>query len=179
MKTLFVLPLILVALPALAEGDDPGGQLNPPEMGVARVLDNIRNGQADMVSCASGYYITKSGNHVDARELFTACAEAGWTGAMTWMSQLENNGLGAPENPEAAAEWSREAAERGDPVGQFNHGLDMIRGHGIARDVEAGRRLIDEAADAGLEIAQRMQSSGYDPDEVTPDADEWKYRPLW
>lgn len=171
----------LAAAPLCAEpvGEDAEGVLNPPEMGVARVLDNIRNGQADMVSCASGYYITKSGNHVDARELFEACAAAGWTGAMTWMSQLDNNGLGAPENPDAAADWDRRAAEAGDPVGKFNYGLDLIRGRGVAQDVEAGRRLVDEAARDGLQIARRLQGAGYDLDEVTPDADNWKYAPLY
>jgi hypothetical protein len=31
----------------------------------------------------------------------------------------------------------------------------------------------------GLDIAVRMRDAGYDPDEVTPDADNWKYAPLF
>ncbi|AVO38234.1 tetratricopeptide repeat protein [Pukyongiella litopenaei] len=166
----------LVATPALA---DPGGTLNPEEMTIGRMIDNIRNGETDMPTCMTGYFITKSGRHVMAREVFEACAEAGYTGAMTWMSQLDNNGLGGEYNPEAAAEWDRRAAQAGDPVGQFNLGLNMIRGHGVRRDVAQGRRLIDAAAATGLPIARRMQASGYDPDEVTPDADNWKYAPLF
>lgn len=166
-------------LAAQEAADDPGGTLNPPELGVNRVLDNVRNGKLDMMTCASGYYSTKSGNHLDARELFEACAAAGWTGAMTWMGQMEDNGLGADENPDAAAAWDRRAAEAGDPVGKFNYGLDLIRGRGVARDVEAGRRMVDAAAADGLGVARRLQEAGYDLDAVTPDADNWKYAPMF
>lgn len=170
--------LCLMALPASAE-DDPGGTLNPPEMGMERVLENIRRGQTDMVTCAAGYYMTKKGDHGDARALFTACAENGWTGAMTWMSQLDNNGLGAEYDPEASADWDRRAAEAGDPVGKFNHGLNMLRGHGTARDTAAGRAMVDAAARDGLAVARRLQEADYDPEAVTPDADRWRYGPLF
>ncbi|MGR3271566.1 sel1 repeat family protein [Thalassococcus profundi] len=174
------LAFILPALGPAAAQDSQGdalGTLNPDEMTWQRVLENSEGGATDMVTCASGYMLTKSGNHAAARALFRRCAEAGYTGAMTWMSQLDNNGLGADYNPEAAADWDRQAALAGDPVGQFNHGLNLIRGHGIARDTEAGRAFVDRAAAAGLEIATRFQRSGYDPDEVTPDADNWRYAP--
>jgi hypothetical protein len=39
--------------------------------------------------------------------------------------------------------------------------------------------MIDEAATDGLPAAKRLQSAGYDLDEVTPDADNWKYAPLF
>ena len=132
-----------------------------------------------MTSCAAGYYITKAGRHVQARKLFSRCADAGYTGAMTWMSQLDDNGLGAPENPDSAADWDLRAAEAGDPVGMYNYGLDLMRGRGRARDMEAGRQLVDRAAEAGLPTARRLQAAGYDLDEVTPDADNWKYAPLF
>lgn len=168
-------------VPAVSESELPqtidsgDGVTNPPELGFGRVMSNVRDGRTDMMTCAQGYYITKSGRHALARELFEACAEDGWIGAMTWMGQLDNNGLAGAYNPDAAAEWDRRAAEAGDPVGRFNLGLAMIRGHGIAQNVEEGRRLIDLAAATGLPIARRMVASGYDPEEVTPDADNWKY----
>jgi TPR repeat protein len=95
------------------------------------------------------------------------------------MSQLDNNGLGGEYNPEAAAEWDRKAAELGDPVGKFNYGLDLMRGHGVKQDDSLGRQYVDEAAAEGLEIARRLQGADYDLDEVTPDADNWKYAPLF
>jgi TPR repeat protein len=169
----------LVCAPAWADGTGTEGTLNPPEMGIDRVIDNAARGQVDMMTCASGYYMTKKGDHDDARAVFRACAEAGYTGAMTWMGQLDNNGLGAEYDPDAAAEWDRRAALAGDPVGQFNYGLDLIRGHGVARDVEQGRALVDKAAAQGLAVAQSLQDADYDPEEVTPDADNWKYAPAF
>lgn len=154
------------------------GALNPEELSLDGVMDKIARGETDMMTCATGYFITKSGRHGMARELFERCAQDGWTGAMTWMSQLDDNGLGGPENPAAAAEWDRRAAEAGDPVGQFNLGLDMMRGRGVARDEAAGRALIDQAARSGLAVAKRLQGAEYDLDEVTPDADNAKYGPM-
>ena len=55
-----------------------------------RALD----GEADMLLCSQSYLMTKSGDHETARILFETCAEKGSTGAMTWMSQLDNDGLG-------------------------------------------------------------------------------------
>ncbi|MEM7685802.1 MAG: sel1 repeat family protein, partial [Pseudomonadota bacterium] len=65
--------------------------------------------------------------------------------------------------------------ETGDAIGQFNYGLDLLRGHGVARDPIRGRQWVDRAAAQGLDTAQELQSSGYDPESVTPDADRWKY----
>ncbi len=172
------LPLALLATATTAETDE-FGTLNPDEMTWQSILDKAESGETGMVVCATGYALTKSGDHESARTLFEACAEDGWTGTMTWLSQLDNNGLAGEYDPDAAAEWDRKAAELGDPVGKFNYGLALIRGHGVQKDEEAGRALIDEAAATGLPIAQRMVASGYDPEEVTPDADNWKYAPLF
>ena len=160
-----------------AWAEDGGGDLNPEEMTLGRVMENIRRGETSMTTCASGYFITKSGRHAMARELFERCAADGWSGAMTWMSQLDDNGLGGPLDPKRAAEWDRQAAEAGDPVGMFNFGLDLMRGRGVAYDPARGRSLVDDAARAGLPVAKRLQGADYDLDEVTPDADNWKYLP--
>ncbi|MCB2114766.1 MAG: sel1 repeat family protein [Rhodobacteraceae bacterium] len=178
MRILAFLTLTLAPVAAFAEAES-GGTLNPEEMTIGRILEDAENGVTSMTNCAAGYYITKAGRHVAARRLFSKCAESGYTGAMTWMSQLDDNGLGAPENPDAAAIWDQRAAEAGDPVGAYNYGLDLMRGRGTVQDVEAGRRLVDQAALAGLPTARRLQAAGYDLDEVTPDADNWKYAPLF
>lgn len=171
-----LLILAASAVPALAGPEDAFGTLNPEEMTIARILDDVARGETSMMHCAAGYGITKKGDHDHAREVFEACAADGWTGAMTWMGQLDDNGLGTDgENPEAAANWDRMAAEAGDPVGQFNYGLDLLRGRGVAVDANAGRVLVDKAAQAGLPVARRLRAAGYDLDEVTPDADNWKY----
>lgn len=171
---------LLAATPASAE-EDPAqfGTTNPEEMTLGTVVERALTGEVDMMVCANGYLATKAGRHVIARQIFEACSAAGYTAAMNWMSQLDHNGLGAPEDPARATGWSREAAAIGDPVSKFNHGIDMMRGRGVARDEGAGRALVDEAAAAGLDIARRLQAAEYDLEAVTPDADAWKFRPLY
>ena len=166
--------LLLLSAPALA-GPEQGGTLNPDEMSLDRSLSDVLEGRTGMVVCSQGYLMTKWGRHADAVEIFRRCAEAGYTGTMTWMSHMAHNGLGRPEDPAEAVEWDRRAAEAGDPIGAFNLGLDLLRGHGVARDPIEGRRWIDRAAKAGLPMAKELQAGGYDPDAVTPDADAWKY----
>lgn len=175
----FVIPLALIATPTFAEENDPHGTLNPQELTWESMLERAERGETGMVICSTGYAITKKGEHAAARRLFERCAEAGYTGTMTWLSQLDNNGLGGDYDPDAAAEWDRKAAELGDPVGKFNHGINLMRGHGIAKDEALGRQWVDEAAAEGLKVAKRLQAAGYDLDEVTPDADNWKYAPLF
>ena len=173
--------LFLCATAAFAETDDPAlyGTVNPDEMTWQSYVNRAQEGETGMVICSMGYALTKSGDHDSARVLFENCANDGYSQAMTWMSQLDNNGLGAEYDPDRAAEWDRRAAATGDPVGQFNHGLNLIRGHGVVRDEALGRQLVDEAAATGLQIAVRLQEADYDPAAVTPDADEWKYAPLF
>ena len=107
-----ILALCLFATPVLAE--DGGGTLNPEEMTIDRILSDVAAGEVSMMAGAAGYGMTRKGDHVQARAVFQACADAGYAGAMTWMSQLDNNGLGAPEDAVAAAAWDRQAAEAGD-----------------------------------------------------------------
>ncbi len=64
-------------------------------------------------------------------------------------------------------------------MGKFNYGISLMRGHGVTRDEARGRALVDAAAADGLEIAKRLQGANYDLDEVTPDADNWKYAPVF
>jgi hypothetical protein len=174
---------ILLAGTAFAEPpatvEDDLGILNPQDTGLEMLTRKIELGVIDSVTCSLGINVTKTDNHELARQLTRRCAEAGYTKAMTWMSQLENNGLGGDYNPDASAEWDRRAAEAGDPVGKFNYGLDLMRGHGVAQDETLGRRYVDQAAKDGLEIAKRLRGADYDLEEITPDADNWKYAPLF
>ena len=178
MRILIAALLAAAASPALAT-DDALGTTNPEELTWRSVRDRAADGEVSMMVCASGYPMAKSGDHATARLIFEACAAAGYTGAMTWMSYMEQNGAGGDWDPDAAAEWDRKAAEAGDPVGKFNYGVSLIRGYGVARDEAAGRALVDEAAAEGLEVARRLQGADYDLDEVTPDADEWRYAPAF
>ncbi len=159
--------------------EDDLGILNPQDTGREMLQRKIEMGVIDSVTCSLGINATKYDNHELSRDLARRCAEAGFTKAMTWLSQMDNNGMGGYYDPDAAAEWDRKAAEAGDPVGKFNYGLSLMRGHGVAQDEALGRQYVDQAASEGLAIARRLQSADYDLDEVTPDADNWKYGPMF
>lgn len=166
--------IVSTCLPAFAV-ETEGGNLNPEEMSLARNAELARNGKVDFVICASGYLMTKHGDHESARAVFEECARQGFTGAMTWMSYLDDNGFGAPENAERASNWDKKAAELGDPIAQFNYGLDLLRGRGVAANSTLGKQYVDQAANSGLKDAIALRESGYDYTATTPDADEWKY----
>ena len=162
--------------PAFANEEfDSGGELNPDEMTLHRSFEKAARGEVDMVICSQGYFLVKKGDHEKARTLLEECAKQGWTGTMTWMSYMEQNGLGANEDPAAAAEWDRRAAELGDPIGMFNHGLDLLRGYGVEKNEALGRAYIDRAAERGVKSAKQLKAGDYDTEIVTPDADSWKY----
>ncbi len=168
---------VLVSSPSIAvdEFDTTGGELNPDEMSISKSLEKASRGDVNMVICAQGYFMVKKGDHEKARMLFEECAKQGWTGTMTWMSYMAQNGLGADEDPEAAAEWDKKAAELGDPIGMFNHGLDLLRGYGVEQNDVLGRAYVDRAAKQGVKAAKQLQAGDYDPEVVTPDADSWKF----
>jgi len=167
----------LLAGPATADAQnfDTGGTLNPDEMSLNSALQKAINGDVNMVVCAQGYLMTKKGSHEEAREIFRNCADAGYTGAMTWMSYMEQNGFGATEDAAASAKWDKKAAELGDPIAEFNYGLNLLRGYGVEKDEILGRVFVNKAAEKGVKAAQELRVSGYDYKMVTPDADEWKF----
>ena len=181
MKYLRILTLtcLLAPLPAIAETDVDGGTLNPDEMSLQKSVKRAQNGDVNMMICAQGYVMTKKGSHDDARSVFEECARQGWTAAMTWMSYMDDNGFGEDYDPDAAAVWDKRAADAGDPIGEFNYGLSLLRGHGVDQDLVAGKQYIDQAAQNGLKVARELQAADYDPSAVTPDADEWKYKPKY
>lgn len=178
-RPIIVACIMMIPSISIAETADSGGTLNPDEMSLKKSIKRAENGDVDMVICSQGYLLTKKGSHKEARTIFRECAKRGWTGAMTWMSYLDSNGFGDDYNPDSAADWDQKAAQAGDPIGSFNYGLDLLRGHGTTQDLQAGKRFIDRAAEQGVRVAKELQAADYDPNSVTPDADEWKYRPQY
>lgn len=169
--------LIAACLPAslAVAGADNGGMLNPDELSLDYFARKSEQGFVDPMGSIHGYMAAKSGDYDTARRILEKQAAQGVTQAMTWMAWMDDNGLGAPEDPDKAAAWDRRAAEAGDHVGMFNYGLDLLRGRGVRQDEAAGRAMIDRAALAGDETAKALIADGYDLDTVTPDADNWKY----
>jgi len=174
MRLLTALLALAISTPAFAD-DDPGGTLNPDEMSLNKSFNLAKRGKVGMVVCAQGYLMTKKGSHEEARAIFEACARKGYTGTMTWMSYMDTNGFGGKTDPESAAAWDKRAAEAGDPIGNLNHGLNLLRGHGVERDEVLARKYIDKAAKAGVKDAIAVRESGYDWHAATPDGDNWRY----
>lgn len=172
--TRFAILLTLLAAPVLAQ--DGGGTLNPEELSMQGMIDRMRAGDSHPMMGIVGYGAAKAGLHDEAREIFETITREGNVQGMTWLSWMEDNGLGAPENPERAAELDRMAAEAGSEVAMFNYGLDLMRGRGTLDDPQAGRAMIDRAARMGDSSARHLIENDYDLDSVTPDADNWKYR---
>ena len=95
------------------------------------------------------------------------------------MSYMYQNGLGVEQSPVKSTDWVRESANDGYSIGQFNYGLSLLKGYGVKRDVKAGKSFIDQAAEQGDKDAVILQKSNYDPDVVTPDADQADKAPLF
>jgi uncharacterized protein len=148
------------------------GTLNPEEQTMNYFANRYDFGKGKSTACVYGYWATKSGNHVDARKIFDKCVEAGVDAAYAWQSYLYQNGFGVPRDLEKAADWDRRSAERGYKIGEFNYGLSLLRGYGVAQDIAAGKALIDRSAAQGLDSAKELRGSSYDPNVAVPDADD-------
>ena len=158
---------------------DADGTHNPEELTFRGAMERLKQDESHPMDYALGYHAAKAGLHEEAKQLFAGgVKKLQSTQAMTWLSWMADNGLAGPEDPEAAAEWHRRAAEAGSEVGMFNYGLDLLRGRGVAMDEEKGREMIQAAAALGQPRAQHLIDNDYDLDSVTPDADNWKYEQL-
>lgn len=182
-RALFLIPMM--TLPALAEDAaqrtlpeemrmTAHGTHNPEELSLRGALARLTIGESTPMDGALGYGAAKAGLHDEARALFEDSAARGSVQGMTWLSWMADNGLAGPEDPAAAAEWDRRAAELGSEVAMFNYGLDLLRGRGVPRDIEQGRKVIRKAAELGESSAQHLIDNDWDLEAVTPDADSWK-----
>ena len=175
---LLLAALALAASPAraLETQEDADGTLNAQELTLEYFARKADASVFDPLLCFHGYIFDKMGDHKIANRIFERCAAEGVMAALPWLAWEEENGYVNGSNPEKAAEWDRKAAEAGYSIGQFNYGLDLLRGRGVSRDVIRGRALIDRAATQGDTAAQELARQGYDPESVTPEADKQRYR---
>jgi uncharacterized protein len=172
-RTLMVLALLVT--PACAEVGDllvDDGEHNKEEQTLKYFAEKLEITKDNSTYCTYGYLAAKAGRFKEAKQIFDKCVAAGIEGAYPWQSLMSQSGLGVPQSLEDAAEWDRKSAERGYKVGQFNYGLDLLRGHGVKQDIAAGKALVDASAAQGFDTAQELIDSGYDPDVVLPDAEE-------
>lgn len=175
-RILYPLVLLLAGTAQAQTSSDEAGTLNPEELSLRGALDRLQHGEAHPMEYILGYGAAKAGLHEEAKRIFEGAVEhMNSAQAMTWLAWMEDNGLAGPEDPAAAAEWDRRAAELGSEVAMFNFGLDLLRGRGVPQDDQLGRDMIKAAALRGDETAQHLIDNDFDLDSVTPDADNWKY----
>jgi uncharacterized protein len=169
---------LALSAPARAEspGEEEAYREKPSELSVDYWAERSKEARFDPAMCMYGYPLAKMGAHEAARRIFERCSQAGNPYAMPWAAWTEENGYDQPSNPAAAAEWDRKLAETGSSLGQFNYGLDLLRGHGVAQDTKLGKAMIDRAAAGGDKTARELAAQDYDPDKVTPSADLARYR---
>lgn len=177
MKNALIVTLLFscLAAPACAEVGDllkDDGETNPEEQTLKYFTETYDFGKGHSTACVYGYWATKAGQHIAAKKIFDKCVAAGVDAVYPWESYMSQNGYATRQSLEDAAEWDRKSAERGYKVGQFNHGVDLLRGYGVKQDLVAGRALIDAAAEQGFAAAQQVKDAGYDPGVAIPDADE-------
>lgn len=170
-----LLAATLLAPVGVACADD-FGELNPQTLSVEYYVGKASDAKIDPHLCGYGVFMDKTGQHEEARKIFERCAREGNLNAMPWMSYLEENGFDRPSNPVAAAEWDKKLADKNSSLGQFNYGLDLLRGHGVAQDGALGKSYVDRAAKAGDTTARELAAHDYDPESVTPTADLARYR---
>lgn len=157
------------------------GVTNPEEMSIKSYIYQLapalsRNQQT---ACNWGYAATIAGEYKTAVDIFRKCAKFGNQASKIWMSYMYQNGLGVEQSPVKSTDWVRESANDGYSIGQFNYGLSLLKGYGVKRDVKAGKSFIDQAAEQGDKDAVILQKSNYNPDVVTPDADQKDTAPLF
>jgi hypothetical protein len=168
--------VLLVGSWVAARAEEPLGELNPQELSVQHWAAKSTEDQFDPHMCMYGVFLDKTGQHDVARRIFERCANAGNLNAMPWMSFMKENGYDLPSDPVAAAEWDKKLADTGSSLGQFNYGLDLLRGHGVDQDTKLGKALVDKAAAGGDTTARELAAHDYDPESVTPEPDKARYR---
>ncbi len=163
------------------QSEDEYGITNPEELSMNYYVKNMNRNLArghDFV-CSLGYFATKSGDHERALKIFRKCSREGNEGTKIWMSYMHQNGYGVKKDPKASTEWVKKAADNGYSIGKFNYGLALLKGYGVKRNLEAGKALIDEMAAEGDVHAIELKEGNYNPDIVTPDADQEDNQPLF
>ncbi len=160
--------MITVSGAAANAGDmiaDQGGVLNPAEYTLEHILLKVERGELTDIECMYGYETAKHGIFGPARVIIRYCAEnRKLPQSMTFMAWMDENGYGLETGPDlaSAVEWDRRAAELGDSNAQYNYGLKLLRGRGVAKNVAEGRRYINIAAANGDSAAQKLVADNYD-----------------
>lgn len=95
-----------------------------------------------------------AGRYDEALQIWTPLATDNDAVAMFNIGVLHAQGLGVKQDPAAAVDWYRKAADRGYAPAQFNLGASYHNGQGVERDDELAASWWQLAADQGEVQAQ-------------------------
>jgi uncharacterized protein len=104
----------------------------------------MRPARADAVARATAAYAR--GDYVGAVNTLTPLALRGNANAQAFLGFMYENGFGAPQAYDAAADFYIQAAIRGNPFGQAMLGLMYDKGHGVPQDFVLAYKWLNLAA---------------------------------
>ena len=104
----------------------------------------MRPAQADAFTRADAAYAR--GDYVRAVNILTPLASRGNANAQALLGFMYENGFGAPQAYDAAADLYIQAATSGHPFAQFKLGLLYDKGHGVPQDLILAYKWLNLAA---------------------------------
>jgi uncharacterized protein len=104
----------------------------------------MRPAQADALTRANAAYAR--GDYVRAVNILTPLALRGNANAQALLGFMYENGFGAPQAYDAAADLYFQAASRGNPFAQCMLGLMYDKGHGVPQDFILAYKWLNLAA---------------------------------
>jgi TPR repeat protein len=114
---------------------------------------------ADPLSRVRAAYNT--GDYTTVFNLLLPLAERGHARAQEMLGAMYASGIGVDQNYDAAAKWSRLAADQGDAVAQTQLGLMYESGLGVPKDGAEAFTWYSLAADQGNALAQSALGAMY------------------
>ena len=97
------------------------------------------------------------GDLVVSMGLWRKAAQAGYAPSQVWLGDL----LDKAEEDVLAVEWYQKAADQGSAGGEYGLGQMYLKGEGVKKDVELGRRYIERAATNNHVEAVKVMMDSY------------------
>jgi len=156
---------------ATEQGSDDG--INHPlnEQVLQKRLSGEVDGDKKPILPDLAYAAFQRGQYLTAFELALPRARNGDAAAQTLIAELYEKGLGIRRDKKEAAEWYGIAARSGNREAQFAYALKLLEGKHVPKDTQAGRAMMEGAANAGHPlamfnhanqiVAERPTSAGY------------------
>ena len=133
--------------PDLGLGLDLGlGRAVVPALVLAAAIALSSPAHADI---DQGFAALQASDFNQAREVFTAEAEAGNPVGEFMLGVMAEQGFGRDADPAEAISWYKTAAEKGMASAAYNISRFYEHGNGVDKDIEQARTYLQQAAEGG------------------------------